>query len=70
MPDSTATPAVRVDEATPCSACGRFGAYLFDGKALCSDCYQSRGSCCAECEMETDDSAEGTHPARQRGDRT
>ena len=31
-----------------CAGCGRFGAYEFDGEALCSDCYQARGSCCAE----------------------
>lgn len=36
-----------------CHACGKFGAYAFDGEALCADCYQARGSCCAgefECE--------------------
>ena len=31
-----------------CSECGRFGAYAFDGVELCVDCYQQRGSCCAE----------------------
>lgn len=41
-----------------CAECGRFGAYEFDGTRLCLDCYEQRGSCCAEREMcETDVSA-------------
>jgi hypothetical protein len=31
-----------------CAACGKFGAFKFDGETLCADCYQGRGSCCAE----------------------
>jgi hypothetical protein len=31
-----------------CAECGRFGAYAFDGDTLCAECYQARGSCCAE----------------------
>jgi hypothetical protein len=35
-------------EGEPCERCGKFGAYQFDGKSLCSDCYQGCGSCCPE----------------------
>jgi hypothetical protein len=31
-----------------CDVCGRFGAFEFDGKNLCMDCYESHGSCCPE----------------------
>jgi hypothetical protein len=30
-----------------CDACGRFGAYAFEGEALCGECYAGRGSCCS-----------------------
>lgn len=43
---------VKFDEHVPCEVCGRFGAYLFDGEHLCADCYETRGSCCQECEQE------------------
>ena len=43
-----------------CAECGRFGAYEFDGEALCSDCYQARGSCCAE--RDCDATAERLEP--------
>ncbi len=45
---------VKFDENVPCEICGRFGAYLFDGEHLCADCYETRGSCCQECEQEKD----------------
>jgi hypothetical protein len=38
----------RYDENATCTGCGRFGAYLFDGDQLCSECYEKRGSCCPE----------------------
>jgi hypothetical protein len=38
----------RLDENIPCAECGRFGAFPFDGVALCGDCYEQRGSCCPE----------------------
>jgi hypothetical protein len=39
---------VPFDERLACDACGRFGAFEFDGRKLCSDCYESCGSCCPE----------------------
>lgn len=36
------------DPDTPCSGCGQFGAFVFDGALLCADCYEKRGSCCPE----------------------
>jgi hypothetical protein len=39
---------LQFDESAPCSNCGRFGAYLFDGRSLCGDCYEKCGSCCPE----------------------
>lgn len=38
----------RLNENIPCAECGRFGAFPFDGIALCGDCYEQRGSCCPE----------------------
>ena len=34
-----------------CGECGQFGAYDFGDELLCMDCYQHRGSCCAEREL-------------------
>ena len=31
-----------------CTACGKPGAFAFDGEDLCADCCHERGSCCAE----------------------
>ena len=31
-----------------CEVCGKYGAYIFDGKTLCADCYEAAGSCCPE----------------------
>jgi hypothetical protein len=31
-----------------CDVCGCFGAFVFDGKNLCTDCYEAHGSCCPE----------------------
>jgi len=39
---------VRFEEKAACEVCGRFGAYLFEGKALCGECYEASGSCCQE----------------------
>ena len=39
---------VKFDDQAVCDVCGRFGAYEFDGRRLCADCYESRGSCCPE----------------------
>ena len=30
---------------TPCDQCGRYGAWLIDGRALCDDCYAEAGTC-------------------------
>jgi len=38
------------DAETACEVCGRFGAYLFEGKTLCAECYEASGSCCPEFE--------------------
>lgn len=35
------------DPEASCDACGRHGAFRFDGETLCSDCYAGRGSCCS-----------------------
>lgn len=37
-----------------CDDCGREGAFAFTGATLCPECYQLRGACCAESEMEDD----------------
>jgi hypothetical protein len=39
---------LRVDEAVACDECGRFGALHVGERRLCSDCYESAGSCCPE----------------------
>jgi hypothetical protein len=39
---------LQFNENAVCDVCGRFGAYEFDGKRLCAECYESRGSCCLE----------------------
>lgn len=39
---------VNFDPDAPCSGCGQFGAYAFDGTLLCGECYEKRGSCCPE----------------------
>jgi hypothetical protein len=41
-------PGVALDAQLVCDQCGRFGAYPFDGRNLCGDCYESCGSCCPE----------------------
>lgn len=43
---------VKFDENATCESCGVFGAYLFDGKHLCAECYGARGSCCSESDPE------------------
>ena len=40
--------AVRFNQEAVCEVCGRFGAYLFESKTLCAECYEASGSCCAE----------------------
>lgn len=42
---------VSLDSNRTCDECGATGAYVFDGQALCLNCYTGRGSCCAEREM-------------------
>jgi hypothetical protein len=39
---------IRFDPNASCENCGCFGAYGFDGKVLCLDCYEQHGSCCHE----------------------
>jgi hypothetical protein len=39
---------VQFEEKTACDVCGKFGAFAFDGRKLCTDCYESFGSCCPE----------------------
>ena len=39
---------MKPDENVVCDVCGRFGAYEMGDQHLCSDCYQSRQSCCPE----------------------
>ena len=39
---------IKADENLTCDACGRFGAFDFDGEHLCAECYAERGSCCVE----------------------
>ena len=39
--------AFRIDPKVVCEACGCFGAYPFEGEALCGECYAGRGSCCS-----------------------
>ena len=46
--DAEPSTAVQFDQEKPCDTCGRFGAFEFDGKLLCGDCYESHGSCCPE----------------------
>ncbi len=36
------------DPNQPCESCGRFGAFVFGDVRICAECYQERGSCCAE----------------------
>lgn len=39
---------VQLNEQITCDVCGKFGAFEFDGRKLCADCYESSGSCCPE----------------------
>jgi hypothetical protein len=48
--DVLAMSGIRFDEEAACEQCGRFGAYQFDGKLLCAECYEQHGSCCPEFE--------------------
>ena len=43
---SSCAPAV--DANIACDECGAFGAFVFDGVKLCSQCYSEQGSCCHE----------------------
>jgi hypothetical protein len=36
------------DPERSCDRCGRFGAFAFEGCALCGDCYECSGACCPE----------------------
>jgi|GEM_PF-2606601 len=44
---SVAEPA-KENQDLQCDECGKFGAYAFDTKNLCTDCYALRCSCCPE----------------------
>jgi hypothetical protein len=59
--------ALRFAEENACAECGRFGAYAFDGVEVCIECYQQRGSCCAETANAAIDRCEERcrHSARQ-----
>jgi hypothetical protein len=65
-----------LDEKLRCAACGRFGAHAFDGESLCADCYQERGSCCAEACRESscfrDDARSGAadQPVTERSEKS
>lgn len=62
---------VRFDASATCDACGRFGAYCFDGEWLCADCYEARGSCCAEFDRDSGmDDDEPSTPDEARSDTT
>ena len=39
---------LRLDENLTCDECGRYGAFYFDVRKLCLDCYEACGSCCPE----------------------
>jgi hypothetical protein len=43
---SDADPKPQFQEDAVCEVCGKYGAYIFAGKALCADCYEAGGSCC------------------------
>ena len=49
---------LRFEEEAVCEVCGRFGAYPFEGKTLCAECYEARGSCCPESATEERESSE------------
>lgn len=55
MGDSTKQ--LQFDKEATCEACGRYGAYLFEGKTLCADCYETSGSCCPEFGRENGEAA-------------
>jgi hypothetical protein len=63
------TTGIRFDENATCEKCGCFGAYGFDGKVLCLDCYGEHGSCCSELEARKQEAVVGprceTLPAKQ-----
>jgi hypothetical protein len=43
----TGQPVPRREDAV-CEECGRYGAFEFDTRTLCADCYAVCGSCCPE----------------------
>jgi hypothetical protein len=45
---SDTDPKPQFQEEAVCEVCGKYGAYVFDGKTLCVDCYEAAGSCCPE----------------------
>jgi hypothetical protein len=51
---------IQFQEDAVCEVCGRYGAYAFEGKTLCAECYESSGSCCPEFEKESDKADERT----------
>ena len=58
--------AVRFEQEAVCEMCGRFGAYLFEGKTLCAECYEASGSCCPEFTRESS-SSDRSGSAERRG---
>jgi hypothetical protein len=49
-----------------CEACGKFGAYAFDGASLCPECYQTRGSCCSEIDVKVSETAKNAEADSSR----
>ncbi|MEO6182930.1 MAG: hypothetical protein ABIP71_07530 [Verrucomicrobiota bacterium] len=39
---------ITADQNAVCQECGAFGAYKLGDQLLCMNCYQGKGSCCAE----------------------
>jgi hypothetical protein len=39
---------LQFDAEATCDRCGRFGAFVIHEEKLCAECYELRGSCCAE----------------------
>jgi len=36
---------VRCSAETACDVCGRFGAFVFEGRELCEECFAVAGTC-------------------------
>jgi hypothetical protein len=40
---------LKLDQNAACDGCGQFGAFHIGDRALCQECYQESGACCAGC---------------------